>query len=272
MTADAKERMEIGRIARAPEAGAVALEVVDLKMYFGGVHAVDGATFEIAEGPITGLIGPNGAGKSTAIDVISGFLKPTAGRVMYDGADIASWPAHRVARAGMVRTFQLSSEFPRLSVMENLLAAMPAQPGSTVGGALRGARHWRRAEAEAVERGHELLERFGLEGRGDDYAGQLSGGQKRLLELARAVAAGPKILLLDEPFAGVNPTLASEVEAALIALREDGLTMLLVEHDMGAIERLCEDVVVMADGRVIARGTMAEIAANREVADAYLGT
>ena len=272
MTADASARADAGQTGRARGRATVALEIKDLKMHFGGVHAVDGASFEIVEGLVTGLIGPNGAGKSTLVDVISGFLKPTAGNVIYQGHDIASWPADRVARAGMMRTFQLSSEFPRLSVMENLLTAMPTLPGSTVGGALRGPRHWRRAEAEAVERGYGLLERFGLTGRADDYAGELSGGQKRLLEIARAVAAGPRILLLDEPFAGVNPTLAREVESALIALREDGLTMMLIEHDMGAVERLCEDVVVMADGRVIARGTMAEIAANREVADAYLGS
>ena len=272
MTADAPERVEVEGIGRARAGGTVAVEVVDLRVHFGGVHAVDGASFEVTEKAITGLIGPNGAGKSTVVDVISGFRKPTAGRVIYRGSDIASWPADRVARAGMVRTFQLSSEFPRLSVMENLLTAMPGLPGSTLGGALRGPRHWRRAEAEAVERGYALLERFGLAGRGDDYAGELSGGQKRLLEIARAVAAGPRILLLDEPFAGVNPTLAREVESALIALRDDGLTMILVEHDMGAIERLCADVVVMGEGRVIARGTMAKIAANREVADAYLGS
>jgi len=271
MSADAAERVDVGRIAHRREAVTIALEVVELRMHFGGVHAVAGASFEIAEGAITGLIGPNGAGKSTVIDVVSGFRKPTAGRVVYQGVDIASWPAHRVARAGMIRTFQLSSEFARLSVMENLLAAMPGLRGSTVGGALRGPRHWRRAEADAVERGYELLERFGLEGRADDFAGELSGGQKRLLEIARAVAARPRILLLDEPFAGVNPTLAGEVESALTGLRDEGLTMVLVEHDMGAVERLCEDVVVMAEGRALARGTMAEIAANREVADAYLG-
>lgn len=271
MTANLADRYEIGRISGPREEITVALEVLDLKMYFGGVHAVDGASFEVAEGVITGLIGPNGAGKSTVVDVISGFRKPTGGRVVYQGRDIASWSADRVARAGLMRTFQLSSEFPRLSVMENLLTAMPALPGNTLTGALRGARHWRRAEAEAVEHGHELLARFGLDGRADAYAGELSGGQKRLLEIARAVAARPKVLLLDEPFAGVNPTLAREVESALIALREDGLTMLLVEHDMGAIERLCQDVVVMANGSVIARGTMAEVASNAEVADAYLG-
>jgi ABC-type branched-subunit amino acid transport system ATPase component len=271
MTTDLADRSEIGRISGRGDEITVALELVDLKVYFGGVRAVDGASFEVAEGVITGLIGPNGAGKSTVVDVISGFRRPTAGSVVYRGSDIASWPADRVARAGLIRTFQLSSEFPRLSVMENLLTAMPALVGTTLVGALRGPRHWRRAEADAVEQGYELLERFGLAGRADDFAGELSGGQKRLLELARAVAARPRVLLLDEPFAGVNPTLAREVEAALIALGKDGLTMVLVEHDMGAIERLCKDVVVMADGQVIARGTMAEIAGNREVADAYLG-
>jgi neutral amino acid transport system ATP-binding protein len=203
---------------------------------------------------------------------VSGFAKATAGRVMYGGRDIASWPAHRVAQAGLIRTFQLSSEFPRLTVMENVLAAMPTMRGSTFAAALRGARYWRGAEGEAVQRGYELLERFGLESKVDAYAGELSGGQKRLLEIARAVAAGPRVLVLDEPFAGVNPTLAADVEAALVGLRNDGVTMLLAEHDIEVIERLCPDVIVMAEGRVIARGSMPEIVANREVADAYLGT
>jgi branched-chain amino acid transport system ATP-binding protein/branched-chain amino acid transport system permease protein len=270
VSAEAAERLDVGRIKRRDEL-AVALEVVDLKKYFGGVHAVDGASFEVEAGAITGLIGPNGAGKSTLIDVVAGFQNPTAGRVIYRGQDIASWPAHRVARAGMIRTFQLSSEFARLSVMENLLAAMPAMRGATIGGALRGRRYWRKAQEAGLERGYELLKRFGLEGRGDDYAGELSGGQKRLLEIARAVAARPQLLLLDEPFAGVNPTLAREVESVVLSLRDDGLTIVLVEHDMGAVDRLCDDVVVMADGRALARGTMAEISANQEVADAYLG-
>jgi neutral amino acid transport system ATP-binding protein len=265
------EWVNVGRITRNREEVDIALEVAQVRRYFGGVHAVDGASFEVEQGTITGLIGPNGAGKSTLIDVVSGFQKPSSGRVLYHGTEIGSWPAHRVARAGLVRSFQLSSEFARLSVMENLLTAMPDMRGSTIAGALRGRRYWRRAQDAGLERGYALLERFGLGDRADAYAGELSGGQKRLLEIARAVAANPRMLLLDEPFAGVNPTLARDVESVLIGLRDDGLTMVLVEHDMGAVERLCDDVIVMAEGRAIARGTMAEIVANQEVADAYLG-
>ena len=212
----ATERVDVGRLTHNREDLNIALEVLELRRYFGGVHAVDGATFEVAESTITGLIGPNGAGKSTLIDVVSGFQKPTSGRVVYHGTEIGAWPAHRVARAGLVRSFQLSSEFARLSVMENLLTAMPRMRGATVLGALRGRRYWRAAHDAGLERGYELLERFGLGGRGDSYAGELSGGQKRLLEIARAVAAEPRLLLLDEPFAGVNPALALEVESVQI--------------------------------------------------------
>jgi ABC-type branched-subunit amino acid transport system ATPase component len=249
----------------------VALDVRDLLMNFAGVQAVAGASFQIEEGKITGLIGPNGAGKSTVIDILSGFRKPTGGTVQYLGRNIAGWPAHRVARAGIIRTFQLSSEFPRLSVLENLLAAVPGIRGGNLGAALLGRRYWGAEQAQAVAEARERLARFGLGGAEDARAGQLSAGQKRLLELARAVTAKPRLLLLDEPFAGVNPTLAVGIEEAVIALRDEGVTILLVEHEMGAVERLCADILVMANGRVLTRGNMAVIRANPEVVDAYLG-
>jgi branched-chain amino acid transport system ATP-binding protein len=247
------------------------LEVRELGKRFGGVTALSGATFTVERGTITGLIGPNGAGKSTAIGVISGFVSADGGRVVYDGRDVTGWPPHRLARAGLVRTFQLSSEFPRLTVTENLLGAVWDAKGTSFRGAtLGGKRYWRGAQAQAVEEARELLARFDLLGIADQYAGELSGGQKRMLEILRALMGRPRLLLLDEPFAGVNKTLAGEVESALETIRADGVTLVLVEHEMGAVERLCDTVIVMALGRVLAEGTMSELRANKEVLDAYL--
>jgi neutral amino acid transport system ATP-binding protein len=247
------------------------LEVSELVHNFGGVRAVDGAAFTVARGTITGLIGPNGAGKSTVAGVVSGFISPAAGRVLFDGADITGRPAHRIARRGLVRTFQHSSECPRLTVLENLLLAAPAVAGSTPLGSLLRGRRGRRSERLAVARARELLRDFGLAEAEDAWAGELSGGQKRLLEIARGLMARPTLLLLDEPFAGVAPALSLSIQRLLSGLRDSGLTIVLIEHELGAVERLCDSVVVMALGRVIAEGTMAELRANREVVDAYLG-
>jgi branched-chain amino acid transport system ATP-binding protein len=186
------------------------------------------------------------------------------------GEDVTGHQPHDAARRGVIRTFQLCSEFARLTVVENLLVAAPGQPGETFLGALRGRRHWRRRQAELLERAADLLERFGMTPKADEYAGRLSGGQKRLVEIMRALMAGPKILLLDEPLAGVNPTLRLEIEDHLRALRDEGLTMIMVEHELGSIDRLSDTVVVMAQGRILASGPMAEIQKNEEVINAYL--
>jgi ABC-type branched-subunit amino acid transport system ATPase component len=253
-----------------PGAGVPALDVRDLRIDFGGVRAVDGATFVVPTGEITGLIGPNGAGKSTAIKLIAGSLRPTSGEILHNGASIAGKPAWEVARRGLIRTFQLSSEFARLTVIENLLVAAPGQRASTFFGALRGKRYWRSQEQELVDRARKLLVDFDLLGKEDEYAGTLSGGQKRLLEMARALMAQPTLLLLDEPLAGVNPTLRLTVEEHLRRLRDQGLTMVMVEHELGAVERCCDSVIVMALGNVLATGSMEEMRANEEVVDAYL--
>jgi ABC-type branched-subunit amino acid transport system ATPase component len=258
-------------VTTAAVAQGTIVEVRELERHFGGVHAVRGATFDVRRGTITGLIGPNGAGKSTVVNVISGFMAPTSGRVVFDGDDVTSWPTHRIARRGLVRTFQLSSECPRLTVMENLLIAAPNIDGAAVGHSLLGKRRWRRSEQLAVDAARDLLGRFGLADAEDAYAGELSGGQKRLLEIMRGLMTRPSLLLLDEPFAGINPTLALEVERLLGELRDSGLTMVLIEHELGAVERLCDKVIVMALGRVIAEGTMDELRANQQVVDAYLG-
>jgi ABC-type branched-subunit amino acid transport system ATPase component len=246
------------------------LSVVNVQRGFGGVKAVDGATFSAMRGHITGLIGPNGAGKSTLIAVIGGALKPEGGSITFDGHDITGMPAHRVARHGLIRTFQLSAEFSRLTVLENLLVAARGQKGESLVGAELGPLYWGRDEAALVDAARDVLDRFSMAAKENELAGNLSGGQKRLLEIMRALMATPKMLLLDEPFAGVNPTLAREIEQYLIDLRNEGLSMIMVEHELAVVERLCEPVVVMAQGKVISEGSMRDVSARREVLDAYL--
>jgi ABC-type branched-subunit amino acid transport system ATPase component len=246
------------------------LTVRDLHREFGGVHAVNGASFAIPPGRITGLIGPNGAGKSTVLNIIAGALRPSAGTVSYQGQDITGLASHKVARHGLIRTFQVSSEFAALTVLENLLVAAPAQRGEALWQAALGKRFWKANERATVERARQLLARFDMSAAEDEYAGNLSGGQKRLLELMRGLMANPALLLLDEPMAGVNPSLARRIEGHLEDLVGEGLTMLMVEHELAVVERLCDPVIVMAQGQVISRGTMADARSNQEVLDAYL--
>ncbi|HSR86562.1 MAG TPA: ABC transporter ATP-binding protein [Streptosporangiaceae bacterium] len=259
-----------GTVTAAGSGADALLAVTDLRVEFSGVHAVAGATFAVGPGTITGLIGPNGAGKSTTLKLIAGSEVPTGGRVRYEGQDITGHPVHEVARHGLIRTFQLSSEFARLTVLENLVVAAPGQRGATLTSALLGKRYWRAQQADLIGRASALLAEFGLSQAADQYAGELSGGQKRLLEIMRALMAEPRMLLLDEPLAGVNPTLRGAVTEHLCRLRDQGLTMLMVEHELAAVERCCDSVIVMAAGRVLTEGTMAEIRANKEVVDAYL--
>jgi branched-chain amino acid transport system permease protein len=257
--------------APEPDRPPAHLCVQDLRVSFGGVNAVDGLSFDLVPGEATGLIGPNGAGKSTALKLIVGAVQPDGGRVLVDGANVAGWPAHKVARLGLVRTFQHTSEFAKLTVLENLLTAAPRQPGDSAAGALLGPRHARRRQQELLAQAWALLVDFGLTGYADTYAGQLSGGQRRLVEIMRSLMAEPRILLLDEPMAGVNPTLRLTIEDHLRRLRDGGLTMLMVEHELGSVERVCDSVMVMAQGKLLATGTMAELRVNQEVVSAYLG-
>jgi branched-chain amino acid transport system ATP-binding protein len=254
-----------------PAAGDACLVVEELRRDFGGVWAVDGASFSVRRGSITSLIGPNGAGKSTVVSIIGGSVRAAGGRVIFEGEDITRLPAHERARLGLVRTYQLSSEFGRLTVLENLLVAAPEQRGERLRTLLLGKRYWREQERELVVRARELLERFGMSPKEDEYAGNLSGGQKRLVEIMRALMAQPKLVLLDEPMAGVNPTLARSIENDLTSLVGDGVTLLLVEHELDVVERLSESVVAMALGKVLAVGTMAELRSRKDVLDAYLG-
>jgi ABC-type branched-subunit amino acid transport system ATPase component len=258
--------------APAPATGGVTqLEVDGLRRHFGGVWAVDGASFSVPTGSVTSLIGPNGAGKSTVVGIIGGAVKPNAGRVVFGGEDITAQPPHERARRGLVRTYQLSSEFGRLTVLENLLLAAPRQRGETLRALLLGKRYWAAQERDLVAQARTLLDRFGMLEKEYEYAGSLSGGQKRLVEIMRALMAEPKLLLLDEPMAGVNPTLARSIENDLRQLAREGLTLLIVEHELDVVERMSDAVIVMAFGRVIATGTMAELRNRREVLDAYLG-
>jgi ABC-type branched-subunit amino acid transport system ATPase component len=234
------------------------------------MHAVDGVSIEVLPGRLTGLIGPNGAGKSTFLAVLAGTLPASAGSIVFDGEEISALPAFRRARRGLVRTFQLPSEFGQLTVLENLLAAAPKNKGDSVIGALRGRRYWGDDEDALVERARDLLARFRMTEKEDQYAGDLSGGQKRLVEIMRALMLQPRLLLLDEPMAGVHPSIVGEIASYLESLRDEGLTILMVEHQLAIVERLCDPVIVMAQGKVIGRGSLVELRRQREVVDAYL--
>jgi len=246
------------------------LECRDLRLSFGGIHAVDGLNLAIKAGKITALIGPNGAGKSTTLGMIAGALKPTSGSILFKGTDITGWESHRLARIGLVRTFQLSSEFQRLTVLENMLVGAQHQLGESLWACLFKRGHWLPQEAGNYARACELLRRFDIYHQRDEYAGNLSGGQKRLLELARALMANAEMLLLDEPMAGVNPALADRLIEHLRELNRQGLTCLIVEHELGIVERLSDTVVVMAQGRLLAEGSMREIREDAQVVEAYL--
>jgi neutral amino acid transport system ATP-binding protein len=249
----------------------VCLQVTDLHKSFGGVNAVNGCTFSVARGSITGLVGPNGAGKSTVINLISGLIRPDRGAVRLDGEEIGGRGMEWVSRRGLVRTFQVAREWPALTVLENVIAAAPAGHREAIWRALF-ARRALRAQGQALEaQALALLERLKLAPLANERAGRLSGGQKRLLEFARVAMASPAIVLLDEPLAGVNPVLAEELRAAITDLRDQGVTVLIVEHNLGFVERTCDHVIVMAMGRVIGEGTMNDLRRSPQVVEAYLG-
>jgi ABC-type branched-subunit amino acid transport system ATPase component len=247
------------------------LQVAGLAKSFGGIQAVLDVSFSAREGQTTGLIGPNGAGKSTVLEVVSGFLKPDHGVIRFAGQEIQSWPAFRISRLGLMRTFQLSKEWPTLTVMENMLAAAVDAGRDKIWRALLTPGKLRTAELADRVKARELLASFGLFDLRDDPAGSLSGGQKRLLEFARVAIANPRMVLLDEPLAGVNPVMAERVLGSIRIFSERGIGVLLVEHNMAVIESLCSSVIVMAAGRKIAEGTMEQLRSNPEVTDAYLG-
>jgi ABC-type branched-subunit amino acid transport system ATPase component len=247
------------------------LEVRGLTKSYGGVQAVHDFGITVEEGEVLGLIGPNGAGKSTALDVISGFQKPEAGVIKFAGREIQGWPAYRVSSFGLARSFQSPREWKRLTVMDNMLIAAPQNGRDKAWRALFTRR--KLAQAEEADRQHArvILDRFGLLELRDEYAGNLSGGQKRLVEFARIAIARPRMVLLDEPLAGVNPVLQTNILEAILGLNRDGITVLLIEHNLPWVERACKRIVVMSQGVDIATGSMEELRANEVVVDAYLG-
>ncbi|QBI53970.1 ABC transporter ATP-binding protein [Streptomonospora litoralis] len=241
-----------------------------IRRNFGGLTAVDVGHLEVQRGTITALIGPNGAGKSTLFNVLTGFDRADAGEWSFQGRSLNGTAGHKVARRGMVRTFQLTKALTRLTVMENMLLAAPGQLGERFLGTFAYWR-WRRQEAANRERAMELLARFKLDAKRDDIAGSLSGGQRKLLEMARALMVDPAMVMLDEPMAGVNPALVQSLLEHITSLRDEGTTVLFVEHDMDVIMGISDWIVVLAQGRVIAEGRPADIRSNEQVVDAYLG-
>jgi neutral amino acid transport system ATP-binding protein len=237
---------------------------------FGGLKAVDVEHLELPRGLITGLIGPNGAGKTTFFNLMTGFDRPNAGKWTFDGQDVSGMAAHKVARLGMVRTFQLTKSLTRLTVLENMKLAAVGQKGERFLPALLKP-IWSQQEEENEERAMELLARFKLDAKKDDFAGVLSGGQRKLLEMARALMVEPKLVMLDEPMAGVNPALTQSLLGHVKGLRELGMSVLFVEHDMDVVMDISDWVVCMAEGRIIAEGPPESIGKNRAVIDAYLG-
>ena len=253
--------------------GTVPLRVDGLSKNFGGIIAVDDASFQVEKGTMTGLIGPNGAGKSTTFNCITGVHEPTAGEVRFEGVDITGLAPNEVANRGLVRTFQIDRELEEMTVIENMLLAPKGQRGEAL---------WRsimpftrrsviKQEEEILEECWDMLEFFEIDHLAHEYAGNLSGGQRKLLELARALLTEPTMLLLDEPFAGVNPSLEERLLDHIHELREEGYTFLIVEHDMDLIMENCEHVIVMHQGTVLTEGAPAEVKSNERVIEAYLG-
>jgi branched-chain amino acid transport system permease protein len=248
----------------------VILSTQALTKDFNGVTVVSDVTLAVQQGRLTGIIGPNGAGKSTTLAMLAGTLSTTSGQIFYEGRDITNVPSYKRAREGLVRTFQLASEFKKLTVLENLVCAIPRQSGDSFMGSLRGRRFWGVEDKANIERAEEVLEGFGLSQYADTYAGALSGGQRRLVEIMRALLAEPTVLLLDEPMAGVHPNLARKIGNHLTSLCEGGMTIVMVEHELSIMDEFCDPVIVLAEGKVLAQGTMAELRANSEVVEAYL--
>ncbi len=284
-TATSAARAALGGVPHEPGAAKPdpILVVDNIVRQFGGMTAVDVGHLEVQRGVITALIGPNGAGKTTFFNLITGFDKPTsakrliggvpadkAARWTFDGRTIANTGASQVARSGMVRTFQLTKALSRMTVMDNMLLGARDQPGENMLTALVRPL-WSRREAEITEKAADLLERFKLYEKREDMAGSLSGGQKKLLEMARALMSDPKMIMLDEPMAGVNPALTQSLLGHIQALRDDGTTVLFVEHDMHMVRHISDWVVVMAQGAVVAEGPAADVMDQPAVIDAYLG-
>ena len=247
--------------------------VQNVVKHFGGVTAVDGVSMEIKQGTITGLIGPNGAGKSTLFNLIAGNLNPESGSIYLDGEDVTGLKPHMLFSKGLLRTFQIAHEFQSLSVLDNLMMVPSLQVGESLLGAWFKREKVVRQEAEMRGKAEEVISFLNMGHLANELAGNLSGGQKKLLELGRTMMVSPKVVILDEVGAGVNRTLLKEIGDAILSMnRERGFTFCMIEHDMDFISRLCDPVVVMAEGKILAQGSAEEIKANEDVIEAYLGT
>jgi ABC-type branched-subunit amino acid transport system ATPase component len=247
------------------------LEIKDLTKSFFGAHALRGASFNAEQGCITGLIGPNGAGKTTLFNVVSGVMRADGGTVLFDGRNITNLRPDEITRAGLMRTFQIARGFPRLTVLENLMLYAPGNPGETLVGAIWRGSDARASEAAIREEALRVAKRLDLTRVIDNYASDLSGGQKKLLEIGRAIMAKPKMILLDEPAAGVNPSLTRIIAGHIRELAREGTSFLIIEHDMMLVRELCDPVIVMAEGRDFVAGSFAEVTADARVQEAYLG-
>ena len=248
------------------------LRIENLEKNFGGLQAVRGCSFEVEAGRITGLIGPNGAGKTTIFNMIAGAERPSAGRIVFEGTDIAGLPTHSMFHRGILRTFQIPHEFGKLTVLENLMVVPPDQAGESLLHCWLSAGGVARQEAEVRARAEEVLEFLSLAPLRDELAENLSGGQKKLLELGRTMMAEARLVLLDEPGAGVNPTLLIKLAEMIRRLnKERGYTFFIIEHDMDLIGSLCDPVIVLAEGRVLMTGDMETVRRDPRVQDAYLG-
>ena len=246
------------------------LEIEHVAQSFGGVQAVNDVSFSVPAGAFYGLIGPNGAGKTTLIECASGVIRSYRGRVRFDGHDITGWPLHRIATLGLVRSFQASRVFGRMTILANIMAGPPRQRGERLLDACLGL--WHKEERAFLGPANALAQRFELTDVLDNYGSDVSGGQRRLTELSRALMTQPKMLLLDEPFAGVSPTNRARLATELRSLCDQhGLSILMVEHRLELVEQLCDHIIVMAEGRVLAQGSMEELRSNSAVISAYLG-
>ena len=250
---------------------AYVVETNGLSKRFGERTVVDRVELRVPRGVAFGYLGPNGAGKTTVVNILSGAMTCDSGREFIGETEVTNWPSHRIARLGLLRTFQLSRELGGLTVLENLLTAPPDQAGESLVNVFLRPGSVRRQEREHAERALELLETYGLHHQRDTRARELSGGQKKLLEIARAVMASPKILLLDEPMAGVNPALIERIGGYILDLKQRGVTVLMIEHNLNVVEQICDYVIVLAEGRTLATGRLSELRENKDVVKAYLG-
>lgn len=246
------------------------LSVEGVSKHFGGLTALDDVSLAVEPGQIFGLIGPNGSGKTTLVNIISGFLRPNSGRIMFDGKPIQGHPPYQIARSGLCRTFQITLNPARMTVMENMLLGPQLQRGESIWRAALGPFAVRAEESAHLQQAWELLRMVNLHTHADEYAGSLSGGQKKLLSLVQILMARPRLILLDEPVAGVNPRLIEDIVELVLTLKNEGQNFLIVEHNMQVVRRLCDVICVLDMGRVLAQGAPSEVLAREDVLQAYI--